>query len=182
MEALKDKLSSASQPKTAPAMSCLVSFQEKSSNGLPLGPFSTSHTLSPCPGDKDIQTNPDISLAGLILNLILLSAEKLALPLATAPSPAPPAGDVVKLLGCPGSNQAKSRKNTLLSYFPSPSCPGTQGLGGIWPVTHIPHPSLCPHATCCRGASTSLQEPHPLGSQDTSVSGLSRYQTHTTFK
>lgn len=157
-------------------MSSLVSFQEKSSSSLPQGPFSTSHTLSSCPGDKDIQTNPDISLAGLILNLILLSAEKPAPPLSTAPSPAPLARDAAKPPGCPGSNQANSRdqENTLLSCFPSPSCPGTQCSGRLWPVTCIPRPPLCPHAVlpACRGISTSLQEPHPFGSWDTPISGF----------
>lgn len=120
------------------------SFQEKSSSRLPRGPFSTSHRLSPCPGDKDIQTNPDISLAGLIPNFVLLSAEKLALPPAAAPSPAPPAGAAAEPLGC---DRAKSRKTPLLLCFPSPSCPGTQCSGGLCPVTHPPVPP-CPLTLC----------------------------------
>lgn len=68
------------------------------------GPLSTSRLLLPCPGDKDTQTNADISLAGLILNLIPVSAEKLALPLARALSLGPLARDAAEALGCPGSN------------------------------------------------------------------------------
>lgn len=55
-------------------------------------PSSTSHTLSPCPLDKGTQTDPDVSLAGLILDLILLSTETLVLLHATALSPAPSTG------------------------------------------------------------------------------------------
>lgn len=124
---------------------------KKSSSRLPRGPFSTPHTLSPCPGDKDVQTNPDISLAGFVLHHILLWPEKLALPLAAAPSSAPP-----------GRADNREQENTLFSRFPSPSCPGTQHSGGLWPVTRVPVPFVPRHCgTCCRGASTSLQEPHP---------------------
>lgn len=51
----------------------------KNPQPLSLGvPRSSSHTPSPCPLDEGTQTNPDVSLAGLILNLILLSTETLA--------------------------------------------------------------------------------------------------------
>lgn len=167
----QDELSSASQPTTALAVSSLVSFQEKSSSRLPWGPFSTSHTLSPCPGDKDIQTNPDISLAGLILNLILLLAEKLALPLAATSSPAPLARAAAEPPGCPGCDQANSREqeNTLLSCFPSPFCPGTQPPAGH---SHPLSPSVPPRCVTCLQRNLHLPAGTSLSSQDTPVLGF----------